>query len=112
MTTVFAEEVAYVREVGRLKDHDIARATGVGISAVSAWRRRSRMPTGKRVERLAELSAVVERLARVMDPEYIPVWIYKPIPALEDEKPIDLLAGGDYRRLARLISELESPTFS
>lgn len=55
---------------------------------------------------------MVERLARVMDPEYIPVWMYKPIPALDDEKPIDLLAGGDYRRLARLVSELESPTFS
>lgn len=67
---------------------------------------------GGRGERLAELSAVVERLSRVMDADYIPVWLYKPVGALEDEKPIDLLSRGEYRRVARLISELESPTFS
>jgi hypothetical protein len=47
-----------------------------------------------------------------MDPEYIPVWLRKPLVALGDDKPLDVLARGDYRRLSRLISELESPTFS
>jgi uncharacterized protein (DUF2384 family) len=72
----------------------------------------TRVPTGERAERLAELSAVVERLARVIDPDYIPVWLHKPVPALGDEKPIDVLASGGYQRLARLISELESPVMS
>ncbi|MDQ3638974.1 MAG: hypothetical protein M3426_13445 [Actinomycetota bacterium] len=61
---------------------------------------------------MAELSAIVERLARVVDPDYIPVWLRKPVVALGDEKPLDVLARGEYRRLSRLISELESPTFS
>ncbi len=74
--------------------------------------RRTRVPTGGRAERLAELSAIVERLARVVDPDYIPVWLRKPVVALGDEKPLDVLARGEYRRLSRLISELESPTFS
>jgi uncharacterized protein (DUF2384 family) len=74
--------------------------------------RRTRTPTGERAERLAELSAVVERLVRVMDPGYIPVWLRKPVIALDDEKPLDVLARGEYRRLSRVISELESPTFS
>jgi uncharacterized protein (DUF2384 family) len=47
-----------------------------------------------------------------MEPTYIPVWLHKPLPALDDEKPIDLLAEGAWRRVTRLISELESPTFS
>ena len=59
----------------------------------------------------AKLSATVEGLARVMDPEYAPVWLRKPVPALGDEKPLDVLARGDYRRLSRLIPGLESPTF-
>ncbi len=112
MDMAFAREASYVREVGHLSDRDIARATGAGVSTVGAWMRRTRVPTGRRAERLAELSAVVERLARVIEPDYIPVWLHKPIVALDDEKPLDVLAEGDYRRLARVISELESPTFS
>src|SRR5919204_952965 len=112
MTTAFAEEAVRVRETGHLSDRDIARATGAGVSTVGAWLRRTRSPRGERAERLVELSAIVERLARVIEPDYIPVWLYKPVPALEDEKPIDLLARGEWQRVARLVSELESPGFS
>jgi hypothetical protein len=33
----------------------------------------------------------------------------KPIPTLDDDKPIDRIAKGDYRAVARLISGLEDP---
>lgn len=112
MTTAFAEEAIRIRETGHLSDRDIARATGAGVSTVGAWLRRTRSPRGERAERLAELSAIVERLARVIEPSYIPVWLHKPVPALDDEKPIDVLAKGEWPRVARLISEFESPTFS
>jgi transcriptional regulator with XRE-family HTH domain len=112
MSIAFAQEVTYVREVGHLSDRDIARATGVKLSTVGAWRRRTRVPTGERAERLAELSAAIERLARVVQPDYIPVWLHKPVPVLDGEKPIDVFASGQYQRLSRLISELESPTLS
>ena len=73
MGTAFAREASYLRDVGRLSDRDIARATGAGVSTVGAWMRRTREPSGVRAERLAELSAVVERLSRVIDADYIPV---------------------------------------
>ncbi len=44
-----------------------------------------------------------------MSADYIPVWLIEPIEALDDDKPIDVIARGDYRRVARLISELEDP---
>lgn len=112
MGMAFANEASYLRDVGRLSDRDIARATGAGVSTVGSWMRRTRAPSGVRAERLVELSAVVERLSRVIDADYIPVWLRKPVPALGDEKPLDVVARGDYKRLSRLISELESPTFS
>lgn len=112
MTTAFAEEAVRIRATGHLSDRDIARATGAGVSTVGAWLRRTRSPRGERAERLAELSAIVERLARVMEPGYIPVWLHKPLLALDDEKPIDVLARGEWRRVARLVSALESPSFS
>jgi uncharacterized protein (DUF2384 family) len=112
MTTAFADEAVRIRDTGHLSDRDIARATGAGVSTVGAWLRRTRSPRGERAERLAELSAIVDRLAGVMEPDYIPVWLHKPLPALNDEKPIDVLAEGEWQQVARLISGLESPTFS
>lgn len=108
----FATEVARVRDLGQLSDRDIARVTGAGVSTVGAWLRQTRTPTGVRAERIAELSAVVERLARVMSPDYIPVWLHKPIAALEDDKPLDVLARGEYRRVSALIAALETPVAS
>jgi hypothetical protein len=44
-----------------------------------------------------------------MHADYIPVWLTKPIEALDDDKPLDVIARGDYRRVARVVSELEDP---
>ena len=107
-----SERVVHVREVGHLSYRDIAGATGVGVSTAGAWMRRTHLPTGECAERLAELLALVGRLARVMEPDYIPIWLYKPVGILDDGKPIDMLAHGEYQQLSRLISELETPVFS
>lgn len=93
--------------VGQLTDADIARATGSAASTVRSWLAGSRAPTGERAERLVELSAMVERLTRVMDPSYIAVWLRRPVPALDDDKPLEVIGRGEYRRVARLISALE-----
>lgn len=108
MAAVFADEAVRIRDHG-LNDELIARATGAARSTVRDWLARRSAPTGSRAERVGELSAIVERLPRVMDRDYIPVWLVKPIEALNDDKPIDVIAGGEYRRVARLISELEDP---
>ncbi|MGH9056783.1 MAG: helix-turn-helix domain-containing protein [Acidimicrobiales bacterium] len=108
----YAEEARYVRREGHLSDRDIARATGAGPSTVGAWVRGTREPSGVRAERLVELAAMVERLVRVVKPEYVPVWLNKPVPALDDQKPMELIAAGGYREVAKIISELEAPTFA
>jgi transcriptional regulator with XRE-family HTH domain len=80
MATAFASEAAHIQEIGNLSTADIARATGADETTVRAWLRDERSPSGVRAERLAELSALVERIVRVMKPEYVPVWMRKPIP--------------------------------
>ena len=109
MSTAFAEEAVRVRRRGRLSDRLIAEATGAAPSTVRSWLSKRSEPTGARATRVVELSAIVDRLAKMMRPEYIPVWMTKPIEALDEEKPIDLIRRGEYRRLAALISELEDP---
>jgi transcriptional regulator with XRE-family HTH domain len=109
MATAFAIEAAHIQQTGHLSVADLARATGADETTVRAWLRGSRSPSGARAERLAELSSIVERLARVMRPDYIPVWMRKPVPLLDDEKPLDVIATGDYRRVSRVVAGLESP---
>ena len=75
----YADEAIHLREVAALSDRDIARATGSGVSTVSAWLRRERAPRGRR----AELSAIADRLAAVLGAERVPVWLNKPVPALD-----------------------------
>jgi hypothetical protein len=55
---------------------------------------------------------MTDRLRRVMDPEYIPVWLNRPLEALDDDKPAELLARGQYRGVAKLIAEFEYPGVS
>ena len=44
-----------------------------------------------------------------MSPDYVPVWLRKPVPLLDDDKPLDVIAAGEYRRVSRLLAGLESP---
>lgn len=108
MATAFANEAAFIHETGQLSVPDIARATGANETTVRAWLRGERSPTGDRAERLIELSSIVERLVRVMQATYVPIWLRKPIPLLDDDKPLDVIATGDYRRVSRVIAGLEA----
>jgi uncharacterized protein (DUF2384 family) len=77
------------------------------------WRLGGRSePTGVRAERLIELGEMMSRLARVVRPEIIAVWLNRPVLALDDEKPIELLARGEYQPAAKLIAEIEYPGVS
>jgi transcriptional regulator with XRE-family HTH domain len=109
MSVAFAQEAVRIRRVAGLSDVQIAIAVGAAPSTVRDWLALRSSPTGRRAERVAELSEIVDRLARVMNPDYIPVWLSKPIEALDDRKPLELIARGQARRVARVASELESP---
>ena len=108
MATAFASEAAHIQEIGHLTVADIARATGANETTVRAWLRDDRSPSGTYAERLVELSSIVERLVRLMRPTYVPVWMRKPVPLLDDDKPLDVIAAGDYRRVSRVLAGLEA----
>ena len=90
----------------------IAAATGAKPSTVRGWLAGRSEPTGARAERLIELAEMIKRLALVVRPGSIAVWLNRPILALDDEKPIELIARGEYKRVAKLIAEIEYPGVS
>src|SRR5438270_3955029 len=98
-----------IRRMAPLTERDIARATGAGVSTVSAWLHRTRAPRGERADRLVELSAIVERLTAVLEPDYVPVWLNRPLDALGHRKPIAVIAAGGYEDVSRIIAGLEAP---
>jgi len=81
-------------------------------ATVNAWARATRRPTGAKRDRLMELVALVDRLERVMQPRYVPLWLLKPVPALGDRRPIELLSKGKYRDISKVVAELENDSFS
>src|SRR3972149_10779150 len=101
MATAFAKEAQRVHRQAPLSDHLIARATTAKPSTVRAWLAGRTTPTGARAERLVELAEIVDRLRRVVEPDYIPIWLMKPVEALGDEKPIELIARGGVARARR-----------
>jgi uncharacterized protein (DUF2384 family) len=109
--TAFADEVRRVRKLG-VATGDIATATGSQPATVNAWARATRQPSGEKRERLLELVALVDRLERLMAASYVPLWLLKPVPALGDRRPLELLSKGRYREVARLVAELENDSFS
>jgi transcriptional regulator with XRE-family HTH domain len=109
MVTAFAEEAIRIHDAAHLSDSLIAEAVGAKPSTVRDWLTGRSSPTGTRARRLAELVEITDRLSRVLDARYIPVWIGKPVEALDDQSPLELIAAGQVRQVARLISGLESP---
>ena len=109
--TAFADEVRRVRNLG-VATGDIATATGSQPATVNAWARATRQPSGEKRERLLELVALVDRLERLMAASYVPLWLLKPVPALGDRRPLELLSKGRYRDVSRIVAELENDSFS
>ena len=109
MKAAFAAEATRLRRNAGLSADQIARATGAATSTVRGWIGQRSGPTGARAERVAELAAITERLERIMPKSFIPVWLSKPIEALGYKKLLDLIASGEYRRVARVISAIEDP---
>jgi uncharacterized protein (DUF2384 family) len=105
--SVYVDEFARVKSLGHLSNDDLAYAVRASVNTVRSWFRRDTEPNTAAKKRIVELTTIVERLAGVMSPDYIPVWLQRRVPALDDRKPIDVIHAGEYETILRLISELD-----
>ena len=109
--TAFADEVRRVRRLG------------VGTSDIAAAAGRSRRPStpgrarrGGRPAPSASGSWSSWRWSIGSSAScrrgYVPLWLLKPVPALDDRRPLELLSKGRYRDVSKLVAELENESFS
>ena len=90
---------------------DFARVLETTPRTVSRWLHREAAPRGASRERALEIVYVLDRLAKVLRPEAAHDWLLTPNEMLDHEKPIDLLAGGDYRRVLGAVEALAEGVF-
>jgi uncharacterized protein (DUF2384 family) len=88
---------------------DVARAVGVPLETVRAWLQDEAEPREEEARRVKHLLSIVDRLATVMNADFIALWLRKSLQVLDDEKPLDVLADGDYEAVSRVVAALESP---
>jgi putative toxin-antitoxin system antitoxin component (TIGR02293 family) len=78
---------------------DLAQVTGATPRSVSRWTTAKATPRRDAEDRLLELKAVVDQLRNVLRDEPARLWLRGPNPDLDWQKPLELIAEGEYRRV-------------
>ena len=85
---------------------DLARVSDTNPRSVARWRAQESTPRREAEERLLELRAVVDLARKVMRDDAARFWMRSPNPDLGYEKPLDLVALGQYQRVVDLLLAL------
>ncbi len=85
---------------------DVARVSGAHVRSVNRWHAAKAEPRRESEERLLELKAVVDLLRRILRDDAARLWLRAPNPDLGYEKPLDLVAAGQYQRVIDLLLAL------
>jgi hypothetical protein len=85
-----------------MSERQIARATLADPATIKAWLRRRDAPVGLEAERLTELVAFVEEMARNIRGDALPEWLDRDSPFLVGGNPLDELPAGGYEPLIQL----------
>lgn len=96
---------------GLLKDslidaRDLAEMLGTSARSVTRWQKTGSSPRRETEFRLLEVQAVTDLLRRVMREDFARMWLHSPNPDLGYEKPLELIAQGQYRRVVGAILAL------
>jgi DNA-binding transcriptional regulator YiaG len=99
--------VAEVRQKLGLSRKVFSRLTGYSERAIASWEA-GRKPDEPGLRRIRETERFQARLAEVVRPEEIPVWLDTPNEAFDGLKPVEVIERGEIDRLWTMIFYLES----
>ena len=85
---------------------DLALVSDTNPRSVARWRSQQTAPRRQTEERLLELRAVVDLARKVMRDDGARLWLRSPNPDLGYEKPLRLIADGQYQRVIDLLLAL------
>lgn len=90
----------------------VARILGRDPRTVQRWLRQETAPRWDAREIVLALNVVLERLAGVMDPAAAQDWLFTPVPALDNERPADLIRAGRAREVLNVIDAIGEGVFA
>jgi putative toxin-antitoxin system antitoxin component (TIGR02293 family) len=85
---------------------DVARVIGTSPRSITRWQSARSVPRRDSEERLLELKAVIDLLRGVLREQPARLWLRSPNPDLNYEKPLDVVARGEYQRVIDSIMAL------
>jgi putative toxin-antitoxin system antitoxin component (TIGR02293 family) len=110
-TTAVSRMVDELRQLGGLKNVDLANIVGVSPPTVHRWSKGQGSPTIEKQQIIAELRWVAERLSDFYEPDEARLWLQTGHPQLGGEKPYDLINDGRTAEVLEVIDRLESGVF-
>jgi putative toxin-antitoxin system antitoxin component (TIGR02293 family) len=101
--TTLASLLEHLYEGQVVDTADVARVSETNPRSVARWRSAESIPRREAEERLLELRAVVDLTRSVMRDDAARLWLRAPNRDLGYEKPLDLVAAGQYQRVIDLL---------
>lgn len=90
-----------------LTSAEIGLITGVRERQVQNWAAGSSRPGGETRDRLVDVYYIVQQLQSVYRPEGIEIWLHARNRELGGERPIDILARGDFAPVVEAVDRLQ-----
>lgn len=103
----YASLVHEIREHG-VSSAEIATVTGVQERQVQHWAAATSRPRDETRDRLVDMHYLVRQLADVYRAEGIQIWLHARNRELDGNRPIDLLANGDFEPVVHAVARLQS----
>jgi DNA-binding transcriptional regulator YiaG len=112
-TMALADLLIALRQRVPLSEAQISRGTGADEETVRAWLGRRRAPAGEQGQRLAEVVAFVEEMARNLHGETLARWwLDGQVDVLDGANPFDEIAGGRYERMIQYARGISGGVFT
>jgi putative toxin-antitoxin system antitoxin component (TIGR02293 family) len=90
----------------------VARILSKDTKTVRRWLTSRADPRWDAKETVLALNVVLERLADVVEPGSAEEWLFTPVPALDNRRPVDLIRQGQYREVLDLIDAIGEGVFT
>jgi len=100
-----------LREQVPISDAQIVRATGADSETVATWLTRRAAPAGLQAQRVAELVAFTEEMARNVPGADLVGWLDGHLDLFDGANPLDEIAVGHYERMIDYALGLSYGTF-
>ena len=98
-TIALADLLIALRERVPMSEPQIVRATRADRATVEAWLERREAPDGLHAQRLTELVAFVQEMARNVRGDALVGWLDGAVDVLDGANPLDELAEGRYKAM-------------